>query len=64
MLLITTKDKKRFVYLGSSRFIYGLAHNIPLLFSNVEAIEIMTQVENMDCKYVEDPVYKHMRVVL
>lgn len=64
MLLLTTSDKKRYVYLGSSSFIYGLAHNIPLLFSNIESVEIMTQVEGFDCKYVEDPVYKHMRVVL
>lgn len=63
-MLITVKTGERFVYTGSSDFIYGLAHSVPLLFSNVEKVEIFTQVEQGDCKYVEDPVREHLRVVL
>lgn len=64
MLLITVKTGERYLYTGSSNFIYGLAHSVPLLFSNVEKVEIFTQVEQGDCKYVPDPVYKNFRVVL
>lgn len=52
------------MYTGSSKFIYGLAYSVPLLFSNVTDVEIYTQIEQGDCKYVQDPVYENFRVVL
>lgn len=52
------------MYTGTSDFVYGLACSVPLLFSNVGKVEIFTQVAEGDCKYIQDPVHKNLRVVL